>query len=101
MMLQSAVAGCTAKDSCQIKLDAAVAILEGRNDVHHLNKQVPRGYQDLETRAEQCVNHVHMIEAEVFAYYFCDEPGKLALKKPEYWPSDGPGLAQVSIRQLW
>jgi hypothetical protein len=82
-------------------LNAAVAILAGRNDFHHLNKQVLQGYQNLETRAEQCVNHLHVIESEVFAYSFSDKPGKLALKKPEYWPSGGPGLAQVGIRQLW
>ena len=82
-------------------LDAAVAILEGRNDFHHLNKQVPEGYQDLETRAEQCVNHLHIVESEVFAYSFGDEPGKLTLRMPEYWPSGGPGSARVGIRQPW
>ena len=82
-------------------LDAAVSILKGRNDFHHLNKQVPQGYQDLEARAELCVNHLHVIESEIFGYSFGDEPGKLILKNPEYWPSGGPGLAKVSIRQLW
>ena len=82
-------------------LDAAVAILAGRNDFHHLNREVPQDYRRLETHAEQCINHLHKIESEVFAYSFSDEPGKLALKKPEYWPSGGPGLARVGIRQLW
>lgn len=82
-------------------LDAAVTILNGRNDFHHLNKGVLQEYQQLESRAEQCINYLHMIESEVFACSFSDEPGKLALKKPEYWPSDPPGLARVGIRQLW
>jgi hypothetical protein len=82
-------------------LEAAIAVFDGRNDFHHLNKDVLQEYQQLETRAEQCINYLHRIESEVFAYSFSDEPGKLALKKPEYWPSDGPGLARVGIRQLW
>jgi hypothetical protein len=82
-------------------LDAAVAVLSERNDFHHLNKEVLQEYQRLETRAEECINCLHKIESEVFAYSFSDEPGKLALKKPEYWPSDRPGLARVGIRQLW
>jgi hypothetical protein len=82
-------------------LNAAVVILEGRNNFHHLNREVPQDYQHLQTRAEQCINHLHTIESDIFAYSFSDEPGKLVLKKPEYWPSGGPGLAQVGIRQLW
>lgn len=83
-------------------LDAAVAILIGRNDFHHLNKDVPQEYQQLETCAEQCINHLHTIESDVFAYSFSDdEPGKLVLKKPEYWPPGDPGLARISLRQLW
>lgn len=82
-------------------LDAAVAILNGRNEFHHLDKEVPQHYQQLESRAEQCINYMHAVEAEVFAYSFSDEPGKLVLKKPEYWPSSGPGLARVGIRQIW
>jgi hypothetical protein len=81
--------------------DAAVAILERRNDFHHLNEEVPQSHQDLETRAEQCVNHLNVIESDVFAYSFSDEPGKVTLKMPEYWPLTGPKSAQVSLRQLW
>jgi hypothetical protein len=85
----------------QQALYAAEAILDGRNDFHHLNKEVMQEYRQLETRAEQCINNLHRIESEVFAYALSDEPGKLALKYPEYWPSDSPGLARVGIRQLW
>jgi hypothetical protein len=81
--------------------DAALAILNGRNHFHHLNRQVEQEYQKLETRAKECINHLHTIESEVFAYSFGDEPGKVILKKPEYWPLDRPGLAQVNLRQLW
>ena len=82
-------------------LSAILAILSDRNDFHHLNKAVEQEYQKLETRAEECINHLHTIESEVFAYTFGPEPGKVALKKREYWPSGGPGLAQVNLRQLW
>jgi hypothetical protein len=44
-------------------LDAAVAVLNGRNDFHHLNKEVPQEYQRLETRAETCINCLHKIES--------------------------------------
>jgi hypothetical protein len=81
--------------------DAALAILDCRNDFHHLNRQVEQEYRKLETRAEECINHLHTIESEVFAYSFGEEPGKVTLKKPEYWPSGGPGLTQVNLRQLW
>jgi hypothetical protein len=82
-------------------LDAAVAILNDRNDFHHLNRQVPQDYQQLEARAGDCINHLHTIESEVFAYSIGEEPGKVSLKRPEYWPSGGPGLTQVNLRQLW
>ena len=82
-------------------LAAALAILSDRNDFHHLNKQVTQDYEKLEARAGECINHLHTIESEVFAYSIGEEPGKVALNKPEYWPSGGEGLAQVNLRQLW
>lgn len=82
-------------------LDATLAIVEGRNDFHHLNREVEQDYQKLQARAEQCINDLHKIESEVFAYSFSDKPGKVALKNPEYWPKGGPALARVGIRQLW
>lgn len=82
-------------------LKSALEILNDRNEFHHLNKGVEQEYQKLEARAEECVNHLHTIESEVFAYTFGPEPGKVTLQKPEYWPSGGPGLAQVNLRQLW
>ena len=82
-------------------LDAALTILSDRNDLHHLNKGVVQEYQTLEARAENCINHLHVIESEVFAYTFGPEPGKVAFRNPEYWPSGGPGLAQINLRQLW
>ena len=83
-------------------LDAALTIIDDRNDFHHLNKDVEQDFQKLETRAEQCINLIHTLESEVFAYSFTeDDPGKVEFAKPEYWPSSGPGLAQVHLRQLW
>jgi len=82
-------------------LAAALAILSERNDFHHLNKSVEQEYKKLESRAADCINQLHTIESEVFAYSFGPEPGKVALEKPDYWPSGGEGLAQVNLRQLW
>lgn len=82
-------------------LAGALAILSDRNDFHHLNKAVEQDYEKLEARAADCINQLHAIESEVFAYSFGDEPGALALSKPEYWPKGVPGLAQVNLRQLW
>jgi hypothetical protein len=82
-------------------LDAALTIIDDRNDFHHLNKDVEQDFQKLEARAEQCVNLIHILESEVFAYSFTDDdPGKVEFANPEYWPSGGPGLAQVHLRQL-
>jgi len=82
-------------------LSAALAILSDRNDFHHLNKSVEQDFEKLEARAAECINELHAIESEVFAFSFGPEPGKVALKKPDYWPSGGPALAQVNLRQLW
>lgn len=81
-------------------LDAALRVLTDRNDFHHLNREVEQEFQKLEARAEDCVNCLQIIESEVFAYWV-DEPGRIALQTPKYWPSGGTGLAQVNLRKLW
>lgn len=85
----------------QTALEAALAVLDRRNDFHHLNRDVPQEYDQLQLRAEQCINHLHTIESEVYAYSFSNQPGNVALKNPEYWPSHEAGMAQVPLRQLW
>lgn len=55
-----------------------------RNTFHHLNENIPTDYAQLEARAEQCVNALYTIEAEVFAYGSGD--GGLKPKNPQYWP---------------
>jgi len=83
-------------------LDAAVRIMNDRNNFHHLNKDVEQDHQKLEERAAGCVNLLHVLESEVFAYSFSKEaPGQAVLSKPQYWPSPAPGQAQVHLRQLW
>lgn len=83
-------------------LNAALSILNGRNDFHHLNRDVEQEFQKLEAQARTCINALHALEAEIFSYSFTDnDPGKVVLGKAEYWPSPGPGLAQVHLRQLW
>ena len=82
-------------------LKAALAIMSDRNDFHHLNKSVEQEYEKLEARAADCINQLHIIESEVFAYSFGPEPGKISFQNPDYWPSNGPGLSQVNLRKLW
>lgn len=85
----------------QSALEAVTDIYDGRNDFHHLNREVPQEFEKLQFRAESCMNSLHVIESEVFAYSFGDTPGKVTLHKPEYWPSEGADMAKVSLRQLW
>jgi hypothetical protein len=83
-------------------LNAAVNILTDRNGFHHLNKDVEQDYLTLEARAAECINLIHLLESEVFAFSIAeDKPGQLVLAKPEYWPSLGPDQTQVHLRQLW
>ena len=80
-------------------LAAALSVLEHRNDFHHLNETVPAEYTALEARAEACINSLHAIESEIFAYTV-STPGQLAFAKPEYWPDAGPGMTRVQLRNL-
>lgn len=82
-------------------LDAATSILSDRNNFHHLNKDVEQDFQALEGRGAECVNLLHLLESEIFAYSVAAEsPGQVVLSKPEYWPSPALGQAQVHLRQL-
>ena len=69
-----------------------------RNTFHHLNPDVPTDLAELERRAEECVNALYQIESEVFAVKIVK--GKLAPKRPEYWPKTGPHSVAVLIRAL-
>ena len=83
-------------------LHAALTIFDDRNDFHHLNKSVEQDFHKLATRAEHCINHIHTLESEVFAFSFsADTPGSVVLEKPNYWPSEGPTLTRVHLRSLW
>jgi len=82
--------------------DAVTRILNDRNDFHHLNKNVEQDFRKLEERAAECINLLHLVESEIFAYFFASEmPGQVVLLKPEYWPSPAPGQANIHLRQIW
>ncbi len=80
-------------------LESALSVLEHRNDFHHLNKSVPAEYSALELRAQNCINALHAIESEVFAYSIV-QPGQLTFKDPDYWPGAEPGMTRVQLRNL-
>jgi hypothetical protein len=64
-----------------------------------LNEDVEKDFRKLEKRAEECVNHLHTIEADVFAYSF--GPGGIIPKHPERWVDAGDGLTLANVRQKW
>ena len=81
-------------------LEAAQSILSDRNGYHHLNRSLEQNFQNLEARAEECVNHLHTIESEVFAFSIT-VPGQITPKHPERWIDAGNGLTSVYLRQGW
>jgi len=68
-----------------------------RNDFHHLNECVEQDYFNLEQRAKECINHLHTIESEVFAYSF--NKGSILPQTPRYWPINAQGLAVIHMRR--
>lgn len=52
----------------------------------------------LEKRAEECVNALYEIESALFAFEVVD--GKIAPKKPDYWPNTDPKRLAVFLRLL-
>ncbi len=81
-------------------LNAVLAVFRDRNDFHHLNKDVEQDNAKLEAMAEDCINRLHTIESEVFAWAI-GEKGDVIVHTPAYWPSDEPGTVKVNLRQLW
>lgn len=81
--------------------DAACAVMDDRNDFHHMNKNIETEYRSLESRAETVIANVNFIEAEVFECSPSSEPGVIAPKNPRYWPSEKPGTTKVFLRQVW
>ena len=68
---------------------------EDRNRFHHLNEDVELSHSALQTRAAECVEGLHTVESELFAYEIVG--AKLWAQKPAYWPRQGPN-AQVFLR---
>jgi hypothetical protein len=62
-----------------------------RNTFHHLNKDIPTDWEELERRAEECVGALHTVESEIFAYTIAQN-GSVAPTHPKYWPTDGKFL---------
>ena len=67
-----------------------------RDTFHHLNLDVVTDRKHLESRAEQCVNSLFIIESELFAYEVRNE--KLVPQKPKYWPMSGQDTTAVYLR---
>ncbi len=79
---------------------AAEEIFSDRNDFHHLNKNLETDYLKLESRGLVCINNLHIIESDVFAYVISE--GKIYPSWPKYWPesNDAPGHISVFLRNL-
>jgi len=67
-----------------------------RNTFHHLNRDIPVKNEDLEKRAEECVNALFEIESELFAYSSTD--GKIIPKNVAYWPKADEDHLEVFLR---
>ena len=80
--------------------NAAKAILDNRNDFHHLNKEIEIDYQKLEARGLMCFTNLHIIESEVFSHSFVN--GAIMPHKWRYWAQakDDQSRVQVYLRNL-
>jgi len=67
-----------------------------RNTFHHLNPDILTDYEELERRADDCVNALLKIESEVFAHEIIE--GQIAPKNPAYWPKTDPKHMKVFLR---
>ncbi len=78
-------------------LDAFVRIWgNDRNTFHHMNRDIRTDHAGLEPRAEECVQALLEIEAEVFAFGI--ENGKIVPKQTMYWPKSDPEHVEVFLR---
>ena len=67
-----------------------------RNTFHHVNTDIQTDHQELERRAEECVNSLLEIESDVFAYEISE--GKIVPKVHAYWPRVDSEHLQVFLR---
>ncbi len=67
-----------------------------RNTFHHVNPDIPTAPAQLEERAEECVNALFTIEAEIFAFDIQD--GRLVPKYAAYWPEADDEHLEVFLR---
>lgn len=67
-----------------------------RNTFHHINENISTDHEELERRAEECLNALLEIESEVFAFEISD--GKLVPKNLAYWPKSDPDHVNVFLR---
>jgi len=78
-------------------LDAFLRIWgNDRNTIHHVNKDIQTDQEELQRRAQECVNALLEIESEVFAYEVSE--GKIVPKTPAYWPHVDTEHLQVFLR---
>lgn len=80
-----------------VALDAFMRIWgNDRNTFHHLNEDVPTGYEECDRRAEECVKALLTIESELFAFGINE--GRIVPKSPIYWPKSDAEHADVFFR---
>ena len=78
--------------------DAFDAIHQGRNDFHHMNKNIATDRPALEARAELNVGHLSQIEKEIFSH--SPSEGKLVPTKAQYWDvTDGTTQVHLNFPQ--
>jgi len=67
-----------------------------RNTFHHMNENISADHEELDRRAEECVNALFEIESDVFAFEISE--GKLVPKNLAYWPKSDPDHVDVFLR---
>jgi hypothetical protein len=67
-----------------------------RNTFHHLNIDLVTNYQDLLKRAEECLNGLYTIEAEIFSFKIINDA--IAPEKPIYWPKPNDGKMDIFLK---
>jgi hypothetical protein len=87
-----------AKNLISIQAKSAFEIIWGsdRNTFHHLNEDIVTDYQALMKRAEECVNALYTIEAEIFAYKIINDA--IASEKSIYWPEPINGKMEILLK---
>lgn len=76
-------------------VSAFLSIYKGRDDYHHLNKNIPQDQLKLYEKALGCITDLETIESEIFAYTI--ENGEVLPTHKLYWPIENDNMIPVHV----